>query len=154
MKSISILLALALATATARADAPHPQMHPTGDDPIHSKLFQPELIMSHQQEIGMDDKQRDAIIKDIEKTQSLVTELSWKMTAAAEELAKLLDTGKVDEAKALAQADKVMGFERDIKKAHLGLLVRIKNNLTDAQRTKLVELRKKIAAGGAAPAHP
>jgi hypothetical protein len=49
----------------------------------------------------------------------------------------------VDEAAVLAQADKVMGLEREVKKAHLALLVRIKNLLTEAQKAKLTELRRR-----------
>jgi len=44
-------------------------------------------------------------------------------------------------AKALAQADKVMSLEREVKRAHLGLLVRIKNVLSESQQSKLAELR-------------
>jgi Spy/CpxP family protein refolding chaperone len=143
MKKSLVCMLLAFGVSTARADTPHPPGH----DPIHDKLFPPELIMGHQQELGIDDKQREAMVKDIERTQAQVTELSWKMTAAVEELGKMLDTARVDEAKVLAQADKVMNLERDIKKAHLALLVRIKNGLTDAQRAKLVELRKQMAGG-------
>ena len=65
------------------------------------------------------------------------------MQAAVEELVKQLDAPRVDEGRALAQADKVMGFERDVKRAHLGTLIRIKNVLTDAQRAKLATLRGK-----------
>jgi Spy/CpxP family protein refolding chaperone len=68
--------------------------------------------------------------------------MSWQMQAAAEQLGKLLDAQHIDEAKALAQADKVMGIEREVKKAHLTLLIRLKNLLTDVQRQKLAQLRK------------
>ena len=37
-----------------------------------------------------------------------------------------------------------MGFERDVKRAHLGALIRIRNVLTDAQRAKLAALRAKL----------
>lgn len=43
----------------------------------------------------------------------------------------------------LAQADTVMGLEREVKRAQLSLLVRIKNLLSDAQQAKLGELRKR-----------
>jgi Spy/CpxP family protein refolding chaperone len=150
MKSLAVCLFLACLVATVRADGPPPH---APNDPLAGKVFPPELIMGHQKELGVDDKQRDAIIKEVEKTQKDVMDMSWKMSAAAEELGKLLDANRVDEAKALAAAEKVMNLERDIKKAHLSLLVRIKNGLTDAQRTKLVELRKAMP-GAPPPAHP
>lgn len=112
------------------------------EDPIGQKLYPPELIMAHQQELGIDDKQREAIVKEVQNAQSTITKLSWQMQAEAERMAKLLDSPKVDEKQVLAQADKVMNIERDVKKAHLTLLIRLKNLLTDAQRQKLAQLRK------------
>ena len=112
------------------------------EDPIGAKLYPPELIMAHQQELGIDDKQREAIVKEVQNAQSTITKLSWQMQAEAERMAKLLDSPKVDEKQVLAQADKVMNIERDVKKAHLTLLIRLKNLLTDAQRQKLAQLRK------------
>jgi len=135
---ISVLVVLLFAAAVARAEGP-----PPAPDAIASKLFPPELIMGHQQELGIDDKQRDAIVKEVQALQNRVVEIQWQMTAAVEELGKILDAPRIDEAKALAQADKVMGFERDVKKAHLGALIRIRNVLTDAQRAKLAALRAK-----------
>jgi hypothetical protein len=35
-----------------------------------------------------------------------------------------------------------MSMERDVKKAQLSLLIRIKNLLTDAQQNRLAELRR------------
>jgi Spy/CpxP family protein refolding chaperone len=112
------------------------------EDPIGAKLYPPELIMAHQQELGIDDKQREAIVKEVQNAQSTITKLSWQMQAEAERMGKLLDSPKVDEKQVLAQADKVMNIERDVKKAHLTLLIRLKNLLTDAQRQKLAQLRK------------
>jgi Spy/CpxP family protein refolding chaperone len=97
--------------------------------------------MSNQRELGIDDKQRAAIVKEVQALQGKVVEIQWQMQAAVEELKKLLDEPRVDEARAVAQADKVMGFEREVKRAHLGALIRIRNLLTDAQRAKLVALR-------------
>src|SRR5215468_7673893 len=126
---------------------PHPA-HPAdpsllGADPIGAKLFPPELIMKHQQELGIDDRQRDAILKEIERAHSQLFPLQWQMSAAAEQLSKALEAPKLDEGKVLAQADQVMALERDIKRAHLSLLIRLRNVLSDAQRAKLAELRAK-----------
>jgi len=130
------ILALVLVGAVAHADAPAP-------DAIANRLYPPELIMGHQQELGIDDKQREAIVKEVQGLQNKVVEIQWQMQAAVEELGKLLDVSRIDEAKALAQADRVMGFEREVKRAHLTVLIRIRNVLSDAQRTKLAALRAK-----------
>jgi Spy/CpxP family protein refolding chaperone len=140
MRSIVLIACLTVAAAVARAEPPHPTPRP-GEDPIAARLIPPELIMSHQSDLGVDDKQRAAILKEVERAQSQVLQVQWQMQSAAEQLAKLLDEPRVDEAKTLAQADKVMEFERQIKKSHLGMLVRIRNLLTDAQRAKLQQLR-------------
>ena len=112
------------------------------DDPIGARLFPPDLIMKHQRELAIDDKQRDALIAETQKTQQQSLALSWQMQGATEQLTKLLDAPHIDEAQALAQADKVMAIEREFKRAHLGLLIRIRNLLTDAQRERLAQLRK------------
>ncbi len=139
MRTLRWMLLILLCAALAHAEAPHAGA-PT-DDPLAKRLFPPELIMTHQQELAIDDKQRAAILHEVEKTQSAVLPLQWQMGSAAGELARLLDEPKLEEARVLAQADKVMDLERQVKRAHLGLLVRLRNLLTDAQRAKLKELR-------------
>lgn len=134
-------------TAPQPPHPPHPP-HPPGPPPLGpdglgAKLFPPEFIMKHQQELGIEDRQREAILKEIERAHAQIFPAQWQMSAAAEQLAKLVDAPKIDEGQALAQADKVMSLERDIKKAHLALLVRIRNLLTDPQRAKATEIRAK-----------
>lgn len=136
MKLLHGLALLCAFAAVARADPGK------NDDPIAARLYPPELIMKHQRELGIDDKQRDAIVAEVQKTQAKLVPLQWQMQGASEQMGKLLDAPKLDEAKVLAQADKIMGIEREFKRAHLGLLVRLRNLLTDTQRSRLAELRK------------
>ena len=112
------------------------------DDPIGARLFPPELIMKHQRELGIDERQRDAIVAEVQRTQSQLVPMQWQMQGATEQLASLLEAQQVDEARVLAQADKVMSLEREFKRAHLSLLIRLRNLLSDAQRGRLAELRK------------
>jgi len=139
MKAV-LIACFTIVVGVARAEAPPHPPRP-GDDPIAARLIPPELIMSHQSELSLDDKQRGAILKEIERAQSQVLQIQWQMQSAAEQLAKLLDEAHVDETKTLAQADKVMELERQIKRNHLGMLVRIRNLLTDVQRSKLQQIR-------------
>ncbi len=137
MKTYVIVILLACA-AVAHAQ-PAPPAPP--EDPIGDRLFPAELIMSHQREIGLDAKTRQAMVEDIQRFQSQAVKLSWDMKAEGETLARLLDAPHPEEAKVLAQADKVMELERQMKRAHLGLLVRLKSRLTPAQQATLRKVR-------------
>jgi len=57
-----------------------------------------------------------------------------------EGLVGLLKQPKADEAQVVAQLDKVLASEREIKRAQIALLVRIKNNLTAEQQHRLQTL--------------
>jgi Spy/CpxP family protein refolding chaperone len=104
-------------------------------------VFPPSLIMRHQSEIGLTDAQRETITKQMEETEKALVTLQWDVERESEKLGKLLAAGHVDEAAALRQADQVMSAEERLKKAHLTLLIRIKNDLTPAQQEKLRQLR-------------
>ena len=140
LRTLLATLVLALGPPAAAEGPPSPPA--PAADPIASKLFPPELIMTHQAEIGLEDKQREAILKELEKAQAQFPRLQWQLQAASEQLSKLLDAPQVDEAKALAQAGEVMKLETEIKRAHLGLLIRIRNTLSEAQRARLQALRR------------
>jgi len=64
------------------------------------------------------------------------------MSAESEQLETLLRPTSVNEALVLAQIDRVLAVEREIKRAQVGLLVRIKNTLSAEQQAKLAELRR------------
>ena len=138
-----LLTILALVALPVRAEGPPPPAPPgQAPDPIGSKLFPPELIMSHQAELGLDDRQRESILKELERAQAQFPRLQWQLQAATEQLSRLLEAPQVDEAKALTQAAEVMKLETEIKKTHLTLLIRIRNALSEAQRSKLQGIRR------------
>ena len=114
-----------------------------GRDPIAEHVFAPELVMRHAAELGLDERQRAAIKEAVQKAQSRFVDAQFDLQGEAERMTKLLQARPVDEAAVLAQADKVMSLEREVKKAHLVLLVRIKNTLSAAQQEKLAALRGK-----------
>ena len=115
---------------------------PTLDDPFASHFFPPELIMAHQREIGLQDAQRTAIVNELQQSQASFVPLQWKMSAESEQLDALLRPPTVNEALVLAQIDRVLAIEREIKRAQVGLLIRIRNTLSAQQQAKLAELRK------------
>jgi Spy/CpxP family protein refolding chaperone len=113
-----------------------------GDDPIAQNLFPPELVMKYRQEINLDEGQSKAIKEAIQKAQAKFLDLQWDAQSETEKLVQLLKARPIDENAVLAQVDQVLNREREIKRAQISLLVRIKNQLNEAQQNKLMELRR------------
>jgi Spy/CpxP family protein refolding chaperone len=113
------------------------------EDPLRDVLFPPEAVMQHQQAVGLTDEQKNNLKGEVRQAQLKFTELQWTLQDEMERLVSLLKQSKVDEKQTASQLDKVLGAEREIKRAQLMLLVRIKNNLTPAQQTQLRELVEK-----------
>jgi Spy/CpxP family protein refolding chaperone len=133
------LLAVATAGAGAGAGAQQPPQAP--DDPLARVLFPPELVMQHQQDIGLRAEQRAAITKAIQDFQGKVVDLQWRMQEQSQRLASLLEKPAVDQAAALTQVDEVLSVEREVKRAHITLLINIKNTLSAEQQAKLAAAR-------------
>ena len=133
-RSLAILLAALLAAPLAAAQEPEPE--------FAKYLFPPELVMQHQQNLRLTPDQRTSITQGIREFQLKIVELQWKMQDEAQKLTELVQGAKVDEAQTLAQVDRVLGVEREIKRAHMGLLVRIKNQLTPEQQDALRNVKR------------
>ncbi|MFL6263369.1 MAG: Spy/CpxP family protein refolding chaperone [Thermoanaerobaculia bacterium] len=131
-----ILLAACVCALPARADGP-------GDDPIARAIFPPELVMKHSQEINLDERQRAAIKEQVQKAQTQATDAQFDLQGESQKLVRLLQARPVDETAVLAQVDKVLALERQVKRTQILLLVRIKNLLTEAQQARLSELRNR-----------
>ena len=104
-------------------------------------VFTPELIMRYQSDIDLTPSQRESITQTMGQTQKKLVDLRWQFEAESQALAKLLEGDAIDEAAALAQAQKVTSIEQQIKQEHLGMLIRIKNQLTPEQQAKLRQVR-------------
>ena len=131
-----VAIAMFFNLALSHAQAP-------GPDPIADNLFPPELVMRHSGDLSLDERQRNAIREAVQQAQSRFTDLQFELQPEAERMGRLLQSRPVDETAVLAQADRIMGLEREIKKTHLALLVRIKNQLSAGQQEKLAALRRK-----------
>jgi Spy/CpxP family protein refolding chaperone len=130
-----VLLFLAFSIPGAGAETPSP-----GEDPLARHLFPPERVMGHAQEIGLDDTQGTAIRKEVQKAQSKFLDLQFDLQTEMETMVRLVKENKIDESRVLAQLDRVLALEKEIKKTQISLLVRIKNTLTPAQQARLAEM--------------
>ena len=112
-----------------------------GGDPLAQFFFPPDLIMSHQQQIGLTDAQRTSVTQLLLHAQGAFVPAQVKLAAEVEKLQKLSETAPVDENAVLAEVDQVLALERAIKREQLTLMVRLKNLLTQPQRDVLAKLR-------------
>ena len=136
------LLAAALAAAPAALRA---QQQAAPADSLFAALYTPELIMQHRRDIGLTDAQRDQISELIQTLQRKVVELQWDLTDDMAQLNRILSAPRVDLDRSLDQMERVLDREMEIKRAHLEMLVRIKNVLRPEQQAQLNRLR---SAGG------
>jgi len=120
------------------------QQPPPQPDPFAGQLFPPDLIMQHQQALNLSDDQKNFLKAELIKLQTRLTEVQWELQGEVEKLSALMKQDQVDEAQALAQLDKVLNLEREIKRAHIGLLIRLKNKLTSEQQARLRDIIAKM----------
>ena len=142
-KVLVALLCLASVTLSAQEAGNAPPR-----DPIAEQVLPPELIMQNQKAIGLSEAQKNSVVAEIKRAQGSLVDLQWDLQRAMEGLVELLRQDKADEKAVIAQLDKVLGAERDIKHIHLGLVVRLKNILSPEQQRKLRELRAAQAQPG------
>jgi Spy/CpxP family protein refolding chaperone len=129
--------------------------HPPGD-PLGDSMFPPEMIMQHQRELALTDEQKTFMRSEIQRTTTRFNELQWQLQDAMEVLHETVKGNAVNEQLALSQLDKVLDSEREIKRLHMELAIRIKNKLTPEQQTKLQSMRKPMGPGpgGQGPGGP
>ena len=118
---------------------------PQAQDPITENLFAPDQVLANQKAIGLDDTQRNYVRAEVLKAQTRFTELQFQLQDAMESLVTLLKQNPVDETQVMAQLDKVLNAEREVKRTQIALMVRIKNKLTPEQQSRLRQLRGKPA---------
>jgi Spy/CpxP family protein refolding chaperone len=127
------------------------QQPPPDADPLARYFFSPELVMAHQQEINLTDAQRAAIQKAMKEAQGKFIDTQFEMGAEMSKLQNLLQGKTADEARVLEQIDRVLGLEREIKRAQLTLMIRIKNQLTEDQQATLNRFRPQGPPPGGRP---
>lgn len=112
------------------------------DDPLKDSIFPPEMIMQHQRELQLTDEQKAFMRGEIQRSTTRFNELQWQLQDQMEALQQTVKGNTVNEELALAQLDKVLESEREIKRLHMELAIRIKNKLTPDQQLKLQSFRQ------------
>src|SRR5580693_586023 len=136
---LCLCAAVLLAAGAARAQQPD-------QDPIGQSFFAPELVIQHQEAIGLSAEQKEYFKTEIRQAQLKFTELQWKLQDEMEKLVGLVKQPHVDEQQVLAQLEKLLAAEREVKREQVTLLVRIKNKLTPEQQGNRAEVRSRAAS--------
>ncbi len=112
------------------------------DDVFKGKLFPPNVILEHQTELGLSKAQFTAIREAVVDVQAGVAEHEWDMREAYQALMLELDKAPIDEDRVLELATKALLAENQVKKKQMGMLVRLKNLLTEEQVIYLESLQQ------------
>ena len=112
------------------------------DDVFKGKLFPPNVILEHQMELGLSKAQFTAIREAVVDVQAGVAEHEWDMREAYQALMLELDKAPIDEGRVLELATKALLAENQVKKKQMGMLVRLKNLLTEEQVNYLESMQQ------------
>jgi len=129
-------LSLILLTSVASAQSQGPQK-----DPFKGKLFAPNVILQHQDELGLSKEQFSAIRAAVVEVQGAVAEHEWDLREAYMQAMEDLDESPVDERKVLESIQAALLAENEVKKLQVGLLIRLRNLLTDEQMAYLQSVK-------------
>ena len=124
-----------------------PDSRPPGGDKIGRAFFPPELVMRNQKTINLTPEQQSTIREEMRTAMPRFTELQWQLSAEEETLESLVRADAPDENQLLAQFDKLMLVESELKRVRFALLVRLRAILTSEQQNKLEELKKQDRPG-------
>lgn len=135
---VAVIALFASAASASQLSAQEPTIQ---EEPLFGVLFPPELIMQHRRAIDLTDSQRDAISRLLGDLQGRVVQMQWELLDEMQQLTEIMGATRVDLDRALDQLDSVLDREKEIKQAHMEMLVRIKNILTAEQQGTLERLR-------------
>jgi Spy/CpxP family protein refolding chaperone len=150
---VVVVIAFACAAPVAMAqqpgEGPQPpqpqgerQKPPPPPDPLGDSIFPPDMIMQHQRELALTDEQKAFMRGEIQRTTTRFNELQWQLQDQMEALHETVKSNSINEQVALTQLDKVLESEREIKRLHMELAIRLKNKLTADQQMKLQTIRQ------------
>ena len=143
---VAVAIAFSVVPAIAQEPPPQPEQPQSRPprmphDPF-GPMFPPEMVMQNQRELALTDQQKTFMRTEIGKTSARFNDLQWQLHDAMEVLHETMKANQVNEQQALAQLDRVLETEREIKRLHMELAIKIKNNLTPEQQQKLQTLKR------------
>lgn len=127
----------------AARQGPDPAERPPEDAErvlLNRYFIPPNQIMEHQREIGLTKEQRRQIVAALRSAEGRFVELRWEINQALDQLIEMIRERRPEE-EVLAQLDRVLELEREMKRVRFAVGYRIRRVLTDEQIARLEELR-------------
>ncbi len=110
-------------------------------DPLQSELFTADVVMKYRSSIDLTKEQQKDVKKIHQNHISKFNSVKWDLDAEMVDLNKLLSQSSVDESATLEQMKVITDLENQMKMIRLQMLIKIKNELSQTQQSKLKELR-------------
>ncbi len=133
MKLVSALLMAICFCVAASAQTIGAEDNKRNREVMRMGLYPPDIIMQHQQRLGITDAQRRSISKAVREFQTEVAELQWTLQNEQQLMRQSFSGYHIDTDKAMAQVKRVLELESRFKQAHFKLLIATKNELTEEQ---------------------
>jgi Spy/CpxP family protein refolding chaperone len=131
--ALSALMTLTLAGAARAADKL--------EERIAGSFFLPEQVRKSAELLNLSEEQKGRLQAAAESGQQKVEQLKQQAEAEGDKFIELAKPAKVDEKALVAQGDKLLDLDHQIKRAQLSLLIAIKNELTETQQAVLNQLK-------------
>ncbi len=102
-------------------------------DIFKGKLFPPNVVLENRGELDLTREQYTAIRAAVVEVQTQVAEHEWDMQEAYTSVLESLDKRPLDEQQVISNVKAVLAAENKVKLAQMGMLIRIRNLLSDEQ---------------------
>jgi Spy/CpxP family protein refolding chaperone len=104
-------------------------------------MYPVNFVMQNARALNLTAEQKVFMQEEIQTTTKRFNELQWELNEAMEVLVEAVKADATAEHEALSLLDKALNVEREIKRLHITMGIRIKNKLSPEQRRKLEILR-------------
>jgi len=143
MRKVYILMILFLAAVSSSFGQVGQSSQRSQLGSLQRYLFSPDLVMRNQDVLALTEEQRGQLVQEVQQAQASFTELNWNLQKEVQDLTTMFEKSAIEEAGILEQFDAVLDLERQVKRTHLVLTLRMRNILDGEQLAKLDEMRRK-----------
>jgi hypothetical protein len=108
---------------------------------FQKELFSVDAVLKYRNEIGLSSQQVENVKKIYDDHIRMFNSKKWDLDAELVALNKYLSQSIIDEKSSMAQMEKIMTLEDELKRMKLSMLIKVKNELKEPQQEELKNLR-------------